>query len=326
MKCLILVLGCCIFNLTYASDNFYYQDIKYTLTKVEKKYFVHPSSYQATIDDVSGLTKNDCTELAQYVSGSEWLYQKCIEKPELSICQVARDGILFKSKEEHFQSPVLLTPTNRSWEVILKKISVNEQALIEFAASKYNIEEENIILKINPKIEIGKILIIERSDTSLLDKVGKIVPVIRGSLDLIRVVDGLLVSNNRFLACDLENEAINIKSYMSQILSYTDSIAKENLDLIWDLYNDVYTTINLDSFKNVPNLVQAALIGYKMGVKIKKSKLNEKGYKFLQLLEDLFVIEGGVLELKHFDSKEELRSKQYADLTYSKQITTSWSL
>jgi hypothetical protein len=108
-------------------------------------------------------------------------------------------------------------------------------------------------------------------------------------------------------------------------LSYTDAVTEDDIEAIWALYNELKSFISTEDFKKLPGLIRAALIGRTIGMAIDQNGLVES-LGFERVIEDLFSVDGWNLDLKLFELKDDLKTKQYPERSFSKDVEISWSL
>lgn len=301
-----------------------FEHLGYRVEKVGRKYFVYQPTFQLAFHDISTLGKNDCTLLSIEIGTREKSYYICDENPESPTCQFMKLDTIFRSKEENYQQPIILYPANRVWVLEYKDETIDETVLKKHVATKLNINEEDAIVKPNQEAIIDEFPAQHYSAESLTSKVTKIVPLAPGFLEPLSMVKQKIVTNNRFLACDLETGKLNIIGKAVQNLSYTESISEDNLDAIWSVYSELRTLVETERFRAMPNIIQAAHLGKKLELSIRGHGLQEAN-RFEELLEELFSIDQ-TLSLKNFETKKELREQQYPTRTFSKTVEVTWSL
>lgn len=286
MRYYLLVIGVLVASTGNAIEIFF-ENITYQAELVGRKYFVYQPSVPVIARDVSGLSKTDCDLLSEQIAKKEIQYYICDEMPDSPACRLLKKDAIFKSKEENFQTPINLYPTNRTWILEAKNQAHNEAALKSHVATMLGVRANDVIIELSTKIIVPEFPVLVKSESSLLGRVSKILPLSPGFLEPLRMVNGNLVANNRFLACDLENGKLKIVSKSTLNLSYTDAVSEDDLASIWVLYNDLKAITSTADFKKLPRLIQAALIGRAIGVSMDQNGLNES-FGLEKVFEDLF--------------------------------------
>lgn len=298
----------------------------FQIEQVGEKYFVYPSPLLLTAHAASDLAKNDCSLLASDVGKVKNLHFFCERDLNYPGCRVLKRDIIFRSKEENFQSPPIFYPGKRTWKLTPRDEGlVNQATLKRHVAITFGYIEKDIVVKVSEDMTDAHLTAADSSESSLLSTVTKIVPLAPDNLEPLQFRDGRLRVNNRFLACDLESGNLKVAGKAKLNLSYAEGISEENLDAIWQLYSDLQTYIDTDGFKNLPNLMQAAHLGRRLGLAMHKTGL-ENSFSFIEIVDDLFIVDERWVKLKFFGSKDELREQQYPSQTFSKDVEVDWSI
>ncbi len=323
MRWLIVIALFCAVE-TGMADQVTYENTLYNVEHMENKYLIFPQFYSVLIDDVSGLSKNDCNRLEEDIAVKEKNYYVCDRNANSSYCRLLKEDILFKSKEENHQSPVILYPINRAWSMSLKIPTVDELSLKNFIADKYHLNIKDLIVVLQPKKRLNGPLNMEMVGSSLLSRVIKLVPLLPGALEPLKIIDGRLETNNRFLACDLENHRVTINGNLTARFNYAESIDDNDLAQIWELYQELQQFILAKDFRQWPILVKAGLLGHFLGTRLKSSNLSKEKFSLEVLINDLFYIEDGELLLKRYSSKSDLKSNLYPDNARLADFELKW--
>lgn len=298
---------------------------KFNVEKVGNKYFVFQSPLILTIEDVSDLAKNDCNQLASEVEEIKKVHFLCDKDENSSGCRVLKRVIAFKSKEENFQSPVLFYPVNRTWRLSQKGESPDVAALKFHVAATIGVNEEDIVIEANRNLNDAHLTLVDHTEASLLASVTKIVPLAPDHLDPLHYREGRIMTNNRFLACDLEHGNVRVAGKGKLNLSYIEAVPDDHIEAIWKLYTMLGAYIDTERFKSLSNLMQAAHLGRKLGLAMHENGL-EKSYRFERMIEDLFLMNEWNVTVKSFDAKDDLRERQYPPQRYSKDVEVAWSI
>lgn len=220
---IFIILLVSTISSTYAGTNIYFDNINYRIELVGKKYFVYQPLVMTTIQDISGLSKIDCDLLSEQITKKEVQYYICNEMPDSPTCRLLKKDVVFKSKEENFQTPAILHSAERTWILKPKNQAIDEDALKNHIAVTLGVPKYDVIVRHSTEIPAPEFPVIKISESSLLNRVTKILPMAPGFLEPLRIVNGNLVVNNRFLACDIESGALNIMTKSTANLSYTDA-------------------------------------------------------------------------------------------------------
>lgn len=302
-----------------------FEGITYKIEKVGLKYFVYQPSIKAKLVDVSGLSKNNCELLNKEIIKREDQYYICIEQPNSPTCSLLKKDALFRSKEENFQTPIIFYPTHRKWRIESGIQPSNEIAIKNHISSLIHASETDIIIKLNQDLDDAPIPFLVPSESSLLQRVMKILPLADGFLEPIKISNGNILVNNRYIACDLESGLLQVTLKTKLNLTYSNEIEENDLEKIWILYTDLKSLMEQADFQKLPSLIQAALIGRKIGIMIDGSTIGGN-YNLEKILKDLFLLENWNLSLKSFSSQEDLKEKQYPVEVFSRNVDINWSL
>lgn len=299
----------------------------YIVKKMGSSFFIQEESPSLVLENSAiGLyhepSKVDCESISKTLKKYHRRIERCTSNASAYQCQKLKKRI-----EELASSDSIFTGSPlQYWN--LKKVrfsdSVNESWLKQILVKKLATSHSQVILQsevsLSPSMEIQDITITKQSANSRLEMIKPLVSLNNEfSLDEFGV---LILTKNRFLACDLQDGSIRISIKIKSEHEHTEKVSEHKKKLGFQIYQDLQNeVINPQNSKEV----QAAYLGFKIGSELEKNKFSNF-FSIKSIFNSFFNLTTPSIQLKKFSNQNNFEEQIFPNQYFSLDLNQNFSV